>query len=66
MEITLDCETIGLDHHSPKFKVLFNGFLDEEGISQDLEYPTLKGYDFLIGHNIKYDLKCLLKQFPMG
>jgi len=64
MDITFDAETIGLRHKHPDFRVLFNGFLGDECLSQDLEYPTLKSYDNLIGFNLKFDLKCLFQQFP--
>ena len=66
MEIELDCETIKVDHHSPEFKVLFNGFYNPKDnfLYQGPCDVTIASDELVtfIGHNIKFDLKCLLKQ----
>lgn len=63
MEITFDYETVGLEHNSPDFQLLFCGWLWEEGdIDQQKGKFDLEMYGpTLIAHNAKYDLKCLLK-----
>ena len=66
VDIIFDAETVGVDHHSPSFEVLFNGFMLEEYIDQGVgSEGILDAWQVpprLVAHNLKFDAKCLIKQ----
>lgn len=64
-KLVFDYETIGLRHNDPTFKNLFGGWLDAESgtISYDNDpIFCFDPVDLLIGKNVPFDLKCLIKE----